>query len=154
MFHIVDDQPYLGEILAEIIESFGYSARAFACPQAYVDHVQSEAFQMPLGTITDIDMPIMNGYEMMEKVHHFKPEMKFIVATGESAIRHEYQSKACMYLTKPYCPESIKKILNNLSKCVQFGASKDIGCAHCDDRNSFGLKSWSCPHPDTNPSTF
>mgnify|MGYP002638593583 CR=1 FL=1 len=57
MFHIVDDQAYLGEVLAETIKSFAYSAKAFSSPQAYIDHVQSTDFQMPLGTITDIDMP-------------------------------------------------------------------------------------------------
>ncbi len=107
MFHIVNDQPYLGKIFCEIIESRGHMAKAFTCHQEYINHVKSSEFQMPLATITDVDMPIMNDYAMMGKIHHVNPEMRFIVTSGETAIKHEYKPNACIYLVNPFCLNAV-----------------------------------------------
>lgn len=146
MIHVIDDQPYLGDILSQIIQTFGYPAKTFTCPQDYIDHVQSPDFQIPLGTITDLHMPAMNGYEMMEQAHSHCPDIKFVVMTGETGIQHEYKSKACMYLTKPFHPDTVKNIILNLAKCSESSSSSRLSCAEIDDRASFAITNKACPH--------
>jgi len=145
MFHIVDDQPYLSDMLGQLLGSLGYAVETFTCPQAYLDYAASEEFTMPFGTITDIDMPIMNGYEMMRRLHHIHPSLKFVVVTGEPYIEHEYKSKACMYLSKPFRMYMLSAITQHLSDCLTHGPLKEKHCSDCDNRADFNLPSWICP---------
>ena len=146
MFHVVDDQPGLATLICEILGAMGHKAMPFTCPQQYIDYVASDDFTMPLGTITDVDMPIMNGYEMMERIHRIRPEIKFVILSGEGSIDHAYKAMACMYFTKPKTAKVYATIFEKLLRCLEDGSSEEIGCVACDDREHFGLKSWSCPH--------
>ena len=64
--------------------------------------------------ITDIKMPMMNGIELLEKVHNRFPFIKFIIISGfsdfeyaKSAIRLQVSD----YLLKPVDPEELKAAL-------------------------------------------
>ncbi len=146
MLHVVDDQPGLAELICEILEAMGHKAVPFTSPQQYIDYVISDDFVMPLGTITDVDMPVMNGYEMMDRVHRIYPEIRFVIFSAEGSIDHLYKTMACMYFTKPKSAKVYTTIFEKLLCCLEKGSSEEIGCVSCDDRKSFGLKSWSCPH--------
>jgi len=147
LFHIVDNHPYLSDVLGEVMISAGYRVKLFTSPQAYVDYAQSDTFVMPIGVITEIDMPVMNGYEMMQEVHQLHPSLKFVAATSDPFIDHDYKSKACMFIQKPIDPDILVCIAERLANCRRHGPSPHIGCANCDDRNSFCLINWLCPHP-------
>lgn len=148
MFHVVDDDAAVRETYADLLMALGYQVKVFATPRSYLDFVRSPEFVMPLATITNVGMPGMNGYEMMQEVHAFQPMLKFVVATGSPPlIDHAYKSKACMYLNKPFHIDTLKSITDKLSRCIAHGASREIGCAGCDHRDRFHLDDWSCPHP-------
>ena len=64
--------------------------------------------------ITDIKMPVMNGIELLEKVHNRYPFIKFIIISGfsdfeyaKSAIRLQVSD----YLLKPVDPEELSSAL-------------------------------------------
>ena len=146
MFHVVDDQPGLAKLICELLNALGHKAMPFTSPQQYIDYVASDDFSMPLGTITDVDMPIMNGYEMMEQIHRIHPEMRFVILSGEGSIDHGYKSMACMYFTKPKNAKVYITIFEKLLRCSDSGPANEIGCAYCDDRGNYDLENWSCPH--------
>lgn len=147
MFHIVDDDSYLGDLLGQIMITLGYKVKVFSCPNEYIRYAKSEAYDIPIGVITDVDMPIMNGYEMMKEVHCVHPSLKFIATTGDPYIEHEYKEKACMFIKKPIRPDLLAAITHKLADCLKHGASDNMGCVNCDDKDSFCLTNWMCPHP-------
>jgi len=145
MFHIIDDQPYLCELLADIMETVGCEVKAFTSPQDYLNYVDSDLFIKPIATLTDVDMPVINGYEMMESILKTRPDMRFVVISGEPGIRHEYKHLACMYLLKPFHPDIIETIVKKLKACALYGPDKEIDCISCGDREAFVGSRWSCP---------
>jgi len=145
MFHVVDDQPYLCELLTDILEMFGCEVESFTSALDYLEYVKSNGFIKPVATLTDVGMPIMNGYEMMESVLAIHPGMQFVVISGEPAIRHEYKHLACMYLLKPFRPTVIEEIVTKLKRCSISGPSAELGCKTCGDSDDFVGNNWSCP---------
>jgi len=146
MFHIIDDEKMLGDILVDMAEVFGYQATAFASPVQYIRYLKSDAYIKPVAIITDIRMPEINGYELIKYVAQVHPDMNFVVMSGQTNnIEHSHSDKACMYLRKPFGMHIFKEMLDKLTKCARDGASADICCARFDDRNSFGVTDCTCP---------
>ena len=145
MFHVVDDQPYLCEILSGILEFLECEVETFTSPHDYLDYATSDKFIKPIATFTDVHMPTMNGYEMIGRLLQVHPYMKFVVISGESTIKHKSMDQACIYLLKPFKPEIIETVVYKLRQCSRYGPSQDIGCANCGDREDFLLSDWLCP---------
>lgn len=148
MFHIVDDEEFISELVEEIIQDHGYDTMSFNCPEEYIGFVKSPEYKAPIAVFTDVTMPAMNGYEMLDVISQHAPDLKFAVMTGECEIRSEHIHKACMYLKKPFAPESLIKVLDSLIRCHASSPSDDHGCtsANVDNRKMFPIENWSCPH--------
>lgn len=53
--------------------------------------------------ISDVDMPIMNGLELMSRVKQERPETIFIIMSGVAAYEHQARQKgADAFLGKPF----------------------------------------------------
>lgn len=78
---VVDDDPRLLESLENLLESAGYAVRAFRSAKALIDAGLS-GFDC---LITDIGMPIMDGFELHDLMKKTRPELPVFLITG----RHE-----------------------------------------------------------------
>ena len=145
MFHVVDDEDFVREVVVEMLNEHGYDARSFACPKDYIDFVDSSDFKNPIAVFTDVSMPAMSGYEMINIVSKLKQGLKFVVMTGEPEIQSEYMNKACMYLGKPFSWESFVGVVDSMIRCHAFEPASDHGCTN-DQREMFHIEDWSCPH--------
>lgn len=81
---------------------------------------------MPHLLITDIQMPLMNGLELLGKVRTAYPTIECVILTGYSEFEYARQAMKMgltEYLLKPVKPDKIKEILetveNHLSKGAQ-----------------------------------
>ncbi|MES0372018.1 MAG: response regulator [Mariprofundaceae bacterium] len=146
MFHVVDDAKLIGKIVVTILESHGYRAMSFSCPQDYINFVKEPSFKSPIAVFTDVNMPKMNGYEMMSSVSKLKPGLKFVVMTSEPDTQSKYITKACMHLVKPFAPNVIIELVNSLIQCHVHSPSNHHGCASVGNREAFSIGDWSCPH--------
>ncbi len=78
---IVDDDIRLLESLENLLESAGYAVRTFASAQALLAAGLSD-----LGClITDIGMPGMDGFQLLDAVRDTRPDLSIFMMTG----RHE-----------------------------------------------------------------
>ncbi len=145
MFHLIEDDTCIRELLVELIQDFGDKAMEFSSPGDYLNYVDSGAYAKPTAIITDIHMPEMSGYEMMGKVLERFPDINFAVISGEPNISSRYKGLACMYLVKPFHPEVIQEMLNKFSRCKSEGASTEIGCSEFGDREAFDVLNCMCP---------
>ena len=71
--------------------------------------------------VTDIDMPVMSGLDLLEKMHDADCHITTIVASGgvDDLIKkccNEFNVSA--YLAKPYTPSKLKDMINSM-KCNQ-----------------------------------
>lgn len=145
MFHIVDDAEFVSEVTAEIIKDHGYKAICFRRPDDYISFVNSSDFLNPVAIFTEMSMPVMNGYKMMNIVSELKPDSRFVIMTGEPKIRSEYIGKACMYLNKPVHPDKLIQVIDTLVRCHTFSPTDGHECTALDNRKILPIENWSCP---------
>jgi len=146
MFHVVDDTDFICEVVTAMLKHLGHDTMSFSCPKDYISLVNSPDFITPVAVFTDVEMPEMNGYEMMNAVSKLKPDLKFVVMTGEPKIRSEHVNMACMYLSKPFKSKDFIRVVDNLLRCDIHAPSDEYGCAGIDNREIFPITNWSCPH--------
>jgi len=104
---IVDDEPYCCETLATLLERY--------CPEVKVaDICYSGAAalvaiqeQPPQILFLDIEMPQMNGFEMLEKIPHVNFELIFTTSYDQYAIK-AIRFSALDYLLKPIDREELQ----------------------------------------------
>ncbi len=145
MFHIIEDQPYIYEFISELLNGIGYETACFSCPEAYINYVRTPEFKRPLAIITDINMPTMNGYKMIDQISRLVPKLRFVVMTGEPHIHSEHKAKACMYLRKPFKVEALIEIIDAILRCESSSPSCMHGCKAIADRSHFEIYAWECP---------
>ena len=105
---IVDDEPYCCEALATLLERY--------CPEVKVADIcySGEAAiaaikeQKPQLLFLDIEMPQMNGFELLEKLPEINFELIFTTSYDQYAIRAIHFS-ALDYLLKPVDREELQK---------------------------------------------
>ena len=96
-----DDERNLREIMRLEIPRMGHSVEVCSNGLAAVEMLEKEPFDC---LIVDLDMPGMNGIEVVAKAREIRPEVEAIIYTGkpsqESAI-DALRQQAFEYLTKP-----------------------------------------------------
>jgi two-component system cell cycle response regulator len=99
---LVDDDPVVLEVLKSIIASHGFSLATATDGQQAIAKLESDHFSI---VITDINMPIVDGMELLRHVKVHYPKIGVIVVTGLS---EEYSyidvinAGAIDYMTKPF----------------------------------------------------
>ena len=146
LVHVVDDNSAIRDLMAALMNKFGYDVLSFPDAQSYLEYLNSDQFVEPLVTFVDVIMPNMNGYEMIAAIAPEHQGMKFIIMSAESDIRSEYKHLACMFLKKPFHIESIEEVLSQMEACRVCGPSNDLDCDAVDQRAYYQLSDWSCPN--------
>ena len=104
---LVDDDPDLLQIMQRILELESYSFATAKDGVQAVKKMRESPFDI---VITDINMPNMNGMELLEHIIKLYPQTGVIVATGYSA-DHSYvdviSAGAIDYMTKPFDGEEL-----------------------------------------------
>ena len=76
---VVDDDPRILESLGNLLESADYAVRAFASAAALLD---SGCLAEIDCLISDIDMPVTDGVELLRLAHAARPGLPVILITG------------------------------------------------------------------------
>lgn len=145
MYHIVDDNIELTELIAELIIGEGEDCKTFASAAEYLAYLDSPDYQKPDGVVTDVHMPLISGYEMMDKVLERYPEIKFAVLSGEHYRPGKHRHKACMYLLKPVRAAAIAEMIDMFAKCSWCQPGSETCCISFSDHRDFGRFEFTCP---------
>lgn len=115
---IVDDEPYCCESLATLLERF--------CPEvkiATICNSGQEAFTAireikPNVVFLDIEMPYMNGFELLEKLPAIDFDLVFTTSYDQYAIK-AFRFSALDYLLKPIDREELQKAVKKVLDRMQ-----------------------------------
>ncbi|HTE32441.1 MAG TPA: LytTR family transcriptional regulator DNA-binding domain-containing protein [Chryseolinea sp.] len=105
---LIDDEPLARSIVVEYLRAFPEITIAQECNDGF-EGVKAIAQHKPDLIFLDIQMPKINGFEMLELVEH-PPAVIFTTAFDEYAIK-AFDSHAIDYLLKPFSKERFEKAL-------------------------------------------
>jgi CheY-like chemotaxis protein len=111
---IVDDEPLIREVLAEVLADEGYAVHSAADGQEAVEAVSVET---PDLVITDVLMPRLSGWELLDRVRQHHPLLPVIVisAVGQRAARPERLSDHTVFLAKPFALDDLLALVSRLT---------------------------------------
>ena len=107
LISIVDDDPSMRTALSGLVRSLGYDAREFASAEEFLACNDLGIFAC---TITDIQMPGMNGFELKRELgaRHGSLPVIMITARAEPGLEQQaIASGATCFLRKPFPAESL-----------------------------------------------
>ena len=98
---VVEDDPDMLEVIAEILAAEGYGYRTASNGVAAIDAIDEER---PAVVLLDMLMPVMNGWQTAEEVHHrYGRTIPIIVLTAaEHAEARAREVEADGVLAKPF----------------------------------------------------
>jgi DNA-binding NtrC family response regulator len=98
---IVDDDPEILEIIADILSEGGYAVDTAAGGIEAIRHVDAEFYDL---VITDLKMPEVDGMMVLKHVVDQSPDTMCIILTGYGTIKNAVEAikaGAFQYITKP-----------------------------------------------------
>ena len=113
---IVDDEDDLRELLSQVLAGTGYQIQTAADGEEALALLAKESFDVVL---LDIQMPKVDGIQVLKYLKKDKPEVRAIVLTGYADLRNAMEARefgARDFISKPYKLEdvlsTIERILN------------------------------------------
>jgi len=100
---VVDDEPLLLELVATLLEPFGYEVKTFRDPATALQAFVS-AQPRPELIVTDYAMHSMTGMDLIRECRRIRPEQKIILVSGtvDESIYRNAAAKPDRFLGKPY----------------------------------------------------
>ncbi len=108
---VVDDEPSIRVILSRGLSSAGFNVELAEDGVVALSKMKERTFEM---VITDVQMPNLNGLELLEKIRTHFPETGVILITGQRASLHDKNIKkagADALISKPFRNVEIVKTL-------------------------------------------
>jgi FixJ family two-component response regulator len=90
MIAVVDDDPRVLESLENLFESAGHVVHTFSSAKALIEAGLSNVDCV----ITDIGMPIMDGFELHDVVKKLRPDLPVFLITGRHEIGDQQRASA------------------------------------------------------------
>ena len=121
MILIVDDKPDLLKVISARLESNGFKVRTAQSGQEALDSIAKE---MPDLVILDLFMPVMDGYQVLQKLRSDNKTASMPIIILSAAFSTEEKTKALDlgaddYIAKPYQPEEFISRINALLRRSQ-----------------------------------
>jgi two-component system LytT family response regulator len=115
---IVDDEPYSCEALAILLERYCGDMKVLDICFSAMGALQSINEKKPDILFLDIEMPFMNGFELLEKLPEINFELIFTTSYDHYAIK-AIRFSALDYLLKPVDSEELQKAVQKATKRMQ-----------------------------------
>jgi CheY-like chemotaxis protein len=111
---IVDDNPNMSTLLSDILEIFDFEGCRAEDGRTALEHLRDSKYDM---VFTDLRMPVMDGYDLLDKIKSEHPNMPVVVVTGYAVGQEQdkmLSKKADGLLCKPFKVTEIESLLSKL----------------------------------------
>jgi DNA-binding NtrC family response regulator len=109
---IVDDEPSVREVLAELLTGWGYQTNVAATALEALDLIRSQLLDVVL---CDIRLPEMNGIELLRHIKRHDPSIEVLMITGDPTVPtavEALKAGASDYLQKPLTHDELRHRLD------------------------------------------
>jgi chemotaxis protein histidine kinase CheA/ActR/RegA family two-component response regulator len=120
---VVDDSPSVRRVVSSMLKAHGWEVQS---ARDGVEALEAIARQAPVAVLLDIEMPRMDGYELMATIRSQQQyrHLPLIVLTSRAAAKHQQraiQLGADAYVVKPYQDDELLETIDALiqSKAAQ-----------------------------------
>jgi DNA-binding NtrC family response regulator len=116
---LIDNDAVALKSLESALEPSGYRCDGFTTPE---DAVKAYALKRYDITITDIDMPGLNGIEVLKTIRSLNKEAKVIVVTANRDVETviaALNAGACAFFTKPVDFSSLMGTLESICAVIE-----------------------------------
>lgn len=113
---IVEDESALREVMQRILEDLGYSVTVTGSPLGALQQFVSDPKCFDL-LITDMNMPEMNGAELIGKIRAIRQDIPVVLCTGFSEILNGNSTKAmgaARHIMKPVTQRELNETIRSL----------------------------------------
>ena len=113
---LVDDDPFLRMLIADILRDMGHEPAEAADPDAALAMLHDDTFDIML---TDMRLPYMDGAELAMRARKAYPNLRVIFATAYSETRLPDLSNdpLARYLRKPFGHKELDEAFRSLGYC-------------------------------------
>ena len=113
LIYVVDDEEFIRDLLTTFLDFSGYAAKSFVNGQ---ECLMALVVEKPDAVITDIHMPIMNGFQLLRAVRNIDKDIPVLFITGFAHFRRFFADKTARadgFIEKPFSLESISQWLKS-----------------------------------------
>lgn len=113
---VVDDEKIKRTTMTDVLNKVGYNVESFESPISALAHFEKFGADI---VITDIRMPGMDGFEVLQKVKSINPNSAVIMITGYGTIESAVEAMklgAFDYITKPFSSEQLLLVINKVKR--------------------------------------
>src|SRR5262245_15780875 len=112
---VVDDDSDVLHVTKRGIESMGYKVHAFGNPVKALQHLESDCSDCEL-LVTDIRMPLMNGFQLVRRLREVRPDMKVVMMTAFEMNQSEFETvfpsmRVARVVRKPFSSSKLIEII-------------------------------------------
>ena len=122
---IIDDEPYCCEILAAMIESDCPDVEIINISGNGADALQAIKIYSPNLVFLDVEMPKMNGFEMLEQLPSINFHLIFTTSYDQYALK-AIRFSAIDYLLKPIDREELKSAVEKVKDRFQIPVPQQL----------------------------
>jgi len=122
---IVDDEPYSCETLVTLLERYCPDVKVLDICYSAASALKSINEQKPQLLFLDIEMPHMNGFEMLEKLPETDFELIFTTSYDQYAIK-AIRFSAMDYLLKPIDQDDLRKAVQKAANNSNHASDQQI----------------------------
>ena len=127
LFHHIEDSKEMCEVFSDVMKLFGHEIVSFSDGLKYIEYMGSPEYTSPVAIFTDIDMPAMSGYEMIEKVINRYPNRLIVVLSAHQDRNNVNDIHVFQHVDKPFNPELLGKLAKSLiAKKLSLGLTTDV----------------------------
>jgi chemotaxis protein histidine kinase CheA/ActR/RegA family two-component response regulator len=113
---VVDDSPSVRRVVGNMLKQRGWEVQM---ARDGVEALEMISYEMPAAVLLDIEMPRMDGYELIATVRAQEQyrTLPLVVLTSRAASKHQQRAMqlgASAYVVKPYQDEELLNTLNRL----------------------------------------
>lgn len=113
---IVDDETVLRDALRLVVQSMGLPVKCFSSASEFIEFINSDIITGPVCLITDVQMPEINGIELLEQLRALNKKFPVIITTGhgDTVLKHKAEKLGATFLEKPFRPAMLQDVITTV----------------------------------------
>ena len=135
----VDDDPVTCSVMKRNCDQVGFACKIFQSPIACLEAFEKNGVDI---LVTDLRMPEMNGFELLEKVREQDAEVPVLVMTGYSSVENAVEAMklgATDFIKKPFDFEELRLIIERTIKSIKLKNENNLLKKRLQTRNRFSM---------------